>query len=60
MEQNVNVLRFIIIKTVREDTKIVERPRSVMGKEYSPKTTEKSVPISEVELDKAIEELGVE
>src|SRR3989344_2779403 len=31
MEQNVNVLRFIIIKTVREDTKIVERPRSVMG-----------------------------
>ena len=57
------VLRFLLIRTVREDTRV---PKRVFAKpEVAPtkaaaKTAEKTAPISEEELDRSIAELVVE
>lgn len=58
-----HVLRYLLIKTVREDTRI---PKRVFQKQQesapikSKTTPEKSAPVSEEELDRSIAELVVE
>jgi ribosomal protein S6 len=68
LDDNGKILRFLIIKTVRESTRApksalspiteVAAPRKIA--KAPPKKIEKSVPISEEELDRTIEELLVE
>lgn len=51
-----NIIRFIIVKTTLEDTRVPKR--SPVAKKAKPAEKEKSVEqVSEVELDKAIDEL---
>jgi ribosomal protein S6 len=60
-----NILRFLLIKSVRE-SKMISRKPSIVGKipqtakVSKPKGKEVAEPISEKEVDKAIEELIVE
>lgn len=67
MEEDQSVLRFLIIKTVKENTLIQKRPfMGIRGKkkdvaetkEEKPKK-EHVIPVSEAELDKTIEELVI-
>lgn len=51
-----NVIRFIIMKTTLEDTRVPKRP-PVAKKAKSADKEKSGEPISEVELDKAIDEL---
>lgn len=65
MEAEENVLRFIIIKTVRENT-LARKPAAFTSKpikpavKEEPKTEEAPQEINEVELDKTIEDLVIE
>ena len=63
IEKNKNILRFLIVKTVRENTlyshKIVRKEgEKVEAKEEAP--VAEVTPMSEEEVDKAVEELVVE
>jgi ribosomal protein S6 len=68
LDSNSNVLRFLIIKTVRESTRAPKSALSPITEVHAPKKIakappkkiEKSVQISEEELDRTIEELVVE
>jgi len=65
LEKNDNILRFLIIKTVRENTLISPRMLRERSDEERPirkelKKEDIKTPISEAELDKTIEELIVE
>lgn len=60
-KQSEKVLRYILVKTVREQTLTMGRPR--MGRperKEVPKDAPASAPVSEVELDKSIEKLIAE
>lgn len=65
MEADESVIRFLIIKTVKENTLIQKRPFSGIGakkKDVSETKTDKpkeATPVSEAELDKTIEELVI-
>ena len=66
MEGDRSVLRFLIIKTVKESTLIQKRPfMGIRGKKKEAtetkrdKTKEEATPVSEAELDKTIEELVI-
>lgn len=72
LEQNEHILRFILIRTVREDTRAPRRAASSHADkkggvvepeekvEARTKTEEPKKPVSEEELDRTIEELMVE
>ncbi|KKU25581.1 MAG: hypothetical protein UX39_C0025G0021 [Candidatus Magasanikbacteria bacterium GW2011_GWA2_46_17] len=65
LELNNNILRFIIVKTVRESTLAVIKPAYRFEKKPArvgeiPKNKEIKSPMSEVELDKTIDALMVE
>ncbi|MBI2476154.1 MAG: 30S ribosomal protein S6 [Candidatus Taylorbacteria bacterium] len=67
LERRESVLRFIIVKTVRESTLAIIKPpayrpdiKPARGVGEIPKNKEIKSPISEAELDKTIEELMVE
>jgi len=57
-----NILRFILIKTVRESTLVSRTPRQDTRKERkeAPKEAVPSAPISETELDKSLEKIIAE
>lgn len=60
-KQNEKILRFILVKTVREQTVTLGRPRVTRpGKKEAPKDAPASAPVSETELDKSIEKLIAE
>ncbi len=66
MEDDQSVLRFLIIKTVKESTLIQKRPfMGIRGKKKEvtetkgDKIKEETTPVSEAELDKTIEELVI-
>lgn len=66
MEDDQSVLRFLIIKTVKENTLMTKRPfTGVRGKKKEvvetkgEKSKEVVTPVSEAELDKTIEELVI-
>jgi hypothetical protein len=65
LEAKENVLRFIIIKTVRENT-LARKPAAFTSKPIKPAVKEEIKPedapqeINEVELDKTIEDLVIE
>jgi len=61
-DTNLNFLRFILIKTVRENTlytpKVSKPTRRVYSEDVAPtESTAESLPINEAEVDKKIEEL---
>jgi len=62
LDQNEHLLRYLLIKTVREDTRAPKRVKTPQetGSRAPVKTAEKSAPISEEELDRSIAELVVE
>ncbi|MEK7169706.1 MAG: 30S ribosomal protein S6 [Patescibacteria group bacterium] len=58
---NEKVLRFILVKTVREQTMTLGRPRVTRPeRKEAPKDAPASAPVSETELDKSIEKLMAE
>ena len=60
-KQSEKVLRFILVKTVREQTVTLGRPRiSRPERKEAPKDAPASAPVSETELDKSIEKLIAE
>jgi len=60
-KQNAKVLRFLLIKTVREQTMTQGRPRVARPeRKEAPKDAPASAPVSETELDKSIEKLIAE
>lgn len=61
-KRNEKLLRFILVKTVREQTLTAGRPLRVFRPERkeAPKGAPASAPVSEVELDKSIEKLIAE
>ena len=60
-KQSEKVLRFILVKTVREQTVTLGRPRiSRPERREAPKDAPASAPVSETELDKSIEKLIAE
>lgn len=65
LEGDETVLRFMIIKTVKENTLIQKRPTFIRGKKKDTvdakgeKPKEDTTPVSEAELDKTIEELVI-
>ena len=58
VEKDLKILRYILIKTVREDT--LQSHKLTQRRERVEKKAESSEPISEAELDKTIEGLVVE
>lgn len=63
LKQNPNLLRFLLVKTVREHTIVGARPPKTDGprpKREAPTTAVASAPVSEAELDKSIEKLIAE
>jgi ribosomal protein S6 len=65
LEKLESILRFLLIKSVRESRMVLRKPVSVVGQSEKPnisksKSEKDAGPISEVEVDKAIEELVVE
>lgn len=66
VERNDNIVRFLIVKTVRESTMSVIKPPAFRSDSKSaptgeiPKNKEIKTPVSEVELDKTIDALIVE
>ncbi|KKW13019.1 MAG: 30S ribosomal protein S6 [Parcubacteria group bacterium GW2011_GWA2_49_9] len=60
-KQSEKVLRFILVKTVREQTVTLGRPRVTRPeRKEAPKDAPASAPVSEMELDKSIEKLIAE
>ncbi|MDO8521169.1 MAG: 30S ribosomal protein S6 [bacterium] len=61
-KQNEKVLRYLLIKTVRENTMSAGRPPRAprVERKEAPKDAAPSAPVSEVELDKSIEKLIAE
>lgn len=60
-KQNEKVLRYILVKTVREQTVTLGRPRVTRPeRKEAPKDAPASAPVSEVELNKSIEKLIAE
>ncbi len=60
MKRNLNILRYLLIKTVREHTLVGARPPRQDGprpKREAPTAAAPSAPVSEAELDKSIEKL---
>ncbi|HJN62834.1 MAG TPA: 30S ribosomal protein S6 [Candidatus Paceibacterota bacterium] len=59
-----NILRFLLVKSVRESKMIFRKPSMVpsisLPKEKSKESSKEKEPISEVQVDKAIDELVVE
>jgi ribosomal protein S6 len=68
IEENDNILRFLLIRTVREDTRAPKRPVPTKAEERDSSATSRrvlsekknSTPMSDEELDKTIKELVVE
>lgn len=63
LKHNLKIFRFLLIKTVREQTMVLPRPPRVdfqKVRKEAPKETSPSVPISEVELDKSLEKIIAE
>ena len=63
LRRSQNILRYLLIKTIREHTLVGARPPRVDGpraKRDAPADAEPSAPVSEVELDKSIEKLIAE
>ena len=63
LKLNANILRYLLIKTVREHTLVGARPPRTDGprpKREAPTDAEPSKPVSETELEKSIEKLIAE
>lgn len=64
LEKNNKFIRFLIIKTVRENTmsvkKVFTRPSDALSRKRLGGEKESALPINEEELDKTIEELVIE
>lgn len=63
LKHNLRIFRFLLIKTVREQTMVLSRPpRGEFQKvrKEAPKQAPPSVPISEAELDKSLEKIIAE
>jgi len=56
LDENDNIIRFLIAKAIAEDTRVPKRP-AVSRKPKPAEAAKPSKPISEAELDKAIDEL---
>ena len=58
LDLNTKVIRFLIIKTVKENTLISKRvPREYTKKRYTPKVDEAGVEVNAEEVDKKLDEL---
>jgi len=56
LDENDNIIRFLIAKAIAEDTRVPKRP-PVSRKPKPAEVAKPSKPVSEAELDKAIDEL---